>query len=91
MTDPAFQFQAAGFDSPEVAQQIAAAFEEIRAAFAVFTQACAALMEQIAEAIQPLLDAIVRLFGFLRWWNVPRNERMTIMRCKIRRYMQMRT
>lgn len=86
MTDPAIQFQGAGFDSPEMAQQIAQAFEDVRAAFQQFAQACAQIMAEIVEFITPIVRAFarwIRSLPFLRRIVPPRN---TIMRRKIRHY-----
>jgi hypothetical protein len=87
MTDPAIQFQRAGFDSPEVQAQIATAFEQMRSAFASFAQACDQIMETIAEAIAPIIRAVARFVQQMRSLHlIPRAYRDTIMRKKIRRY-----
>ena len=84
-----------GFDSPEVAEQVNAAFEQTRAAFA----AMQAAFEEAATIVRQVWDAITNIVGrFLRefnrfWLSLPASVRArfrarseTIMRRKIRRY-----
>jgi hypothetical protein len=92
MTDPAVQFRNAGFDSPEVQAQITTAFEQLRAAFAPFAEACEQIMRTIVEAAAPIIRAVARWYREMcRLYLIPRAYRMTMMRKKIcRYYMQAR-
>lgn len=89
MQDPIAQFPNAGFDSPEVQAQIAAAFEQVRKAFERFVEACKEVMRVIADALAPLIRYIAGVYHDLcRLHLMPRQYRLTIMRKKVRRYMR---
>lgn len=77
-------FTTVGFDSPEVQAQLAEAFAQWRAAFDQIAEVCRRAAQIIAEAIAPIIRAVVR------WWRqvqhlMPRQYRMTMQRRKLRR------
>lgn len=87
MQDPIVQFPNAGFDSPEVREQIAAVFEQLRAAFAALAEACREAMQSVARAVASFIPCTMWAYRELcRLHLIPRQHRLTIMRKKVRRY-----
>lgn len=80
-----------GFDSPEAAAQIQAAFEQMQQAFAALAEAARQAWQALVEALRPLVDIVVRVWSDIlqRHW-APRQYRDTMQRRKLRRYFQAR-
>jgi len=78
----------AGFDSPEVAAQIRAAFDQMREALAVLADRCRELLTTLADAIKPLIQWITRTWrAMLRLRIVPQQYLNTIAKRKMRRHI----
>ena len=89
MTDPAIQFAFIGSDSPEVQDEIKAAFARLRAAFQELAEQCAEMRAAIIEAFKPLVQIILSWYRDLCLLHLmPRQYRNTMQRRKLRRLLR---
>ena len=80
--------KAIGFDSPEVQVQILAIFEQMRLAITQLAEACQRALEAMREAMQPLIQVVVRWYReACRSHLIPRQCREAMARRKLRRLL----